>query len=471
MSELERAQVAVDAARERAVADPNRPRYHLLAPAQWMNDPNGPIYVDGAYQVFYQHNPYAPEWGTIHWGHARSRDLVHWEHLPIVLAPDAARGEAHCFSGCTVVSDAGVPTILYTSISAGASPHDGATLALATGSPDLLHWERPADNPILTPACHGDFRVREWRDPFVWREADGWYMVQGALLPDDRAAVLLYHSPDLRAWEYHGVLLREPAAPRGMSWECPNLFRIGETWVLLVSAYTHVRWFTGAFDRAAGTFTPTRDGLLDLGWRCYAPTGLRAPDGRRILWGWIRDVGGAAWNGVLTLPRALTVGTDGRCRLTPVQELAALRQDVQTASHVPLLPDSTHVLADACDTCAELELRIACETARAVTVRFESADGAAGGLRLHWDGGAGTLDAGEASGPWPCNGALELHVFVDRSVAEVYGSDGSCLTAAFQPIPAQQTRVAVEAHGGAATIEHADLWTLRSIQPAQDDRG
>src|SRR5438445_5714872 len=94
---------AVQSAVARAAADPSRPIYHFRAPAQWINDPNGPIQYKGVYHVFYQHNPYGDQWGNMHWGHARSSDLIHWEHLPIALAPSKGRGEEHVFSGrCTI---------------------------------------------------------------------------------------------------------------------------------------------------------------------------------------------------------------------------------------------------------------------------------------------------------------------------------------------------------------------------------
>ena len=116
---IARAMQSVQAAAPRAQADPLRPIYHFLPPAQWMNDPNAPIYHGGWYHLFYQFNPYGDEWGNMHWGHARSRDLVHWEHLPIALAPSYEAGEEHVFSGCAAVNGQGEPLLLYTSVKAG----------------------------------------------------------------------------------------------------------------------------------------------------------------------------------------------------------------------------------------------------------------------------------------------------------------------------------------------------------------
>lgn len=102
---------SVEKARPKAEQDPYRPEYHFLPPAQWMNDPNGTIFYKGEFHVFYQHNPYGTSWGHMHWGHAKSKDLVHWEHLPIALAPSKEKGEKHCFSGCCIING-GTPTII-----------------------------------------------------------------------------------------------------------------------------------------------------------------------------------------------------------------------------------------------------------------------------------------------------------------------------------------------------------------------
>src|SRR5580765_20545 len=113
---IARAMASVAEAAPRAEADPTRPVYHFRPPANWMNDPNGPIYHKGYYHMFYQHNPYGDKWGNMHWGHARSRDLVRWEHLPIALWPSKEAGEEHVFSGCALINDQGQPMIFYTSI-------------------------------------------------------------------------------------------------------------------------------------------------------------------------------------------------------------------------------------------------------------------------------------------------------------------------------------------------------------------
>src|SRR5262245_47292866 len=120
-SAIDRAMASVEQATPRLEKDRTRPIYHVLGPANWMNDPNGPIYHKGFYHLFYQHNPYGDDWGNMHWGHVRSPDLVHWERLPIALWPSKEAGEDHVFSGCAVLNGAGQPMIFYTSIGRGKS--------------------------------------------------------------------------------------------------------------------------------------------------------------------------------------------------------------------------------------------------------------------------------------------------------------------------------------------------------------
>src|SRR5579871_1584310 len=192
--------------------DPHRPRYHFMPPANWMNDPNGPIYVDGRYHLFYQHNPRAAAWGdydnsvpaappppdvvwgSMHWGHAVSTDLVNWRHLPIALTPTPDGPDKNgCFSGCAVIHE-GVPTLLYT----GVSPE---CQCLAVSHDGLLTWQKDARNPVIAGPPAGWTRT-DFRDPCVWQEGDEWLMLIGTGIKDVGGAALLYRSDDLIHWRY-----------------------------------------------------------------------------------------------------------------------------------------------------------------------------------------------------------------------------------------------------------------------------
>ena len=307
--------------------DTNRPEYHFLAPRSWMNDPNGPVWFNGKYHIFYQWSPYSVTGGPPHWGHAVSTDMVHWHHLPIAIAPtpDTADRDG-CWTGSAVVRD-GVPTVIYTGV-----VHDDAAKGtdkewrqaqmLATAEDDgLQHWKK-LPGPVV-PAPPEGMAVTGFRDPCPWREADGWYLIVGSGERDKGGCVLLYRSQDLRHWEYlhplaHGARTGNPApdsVDRGDMWECPDFFEVNGQHCLFFSSENKVSWATGDYDKETHRFTIKRTGLVDQGGIAYyAPKGFYAADGRRILWGWVRETrsqqafAASGWAGAITLPRVLTIG-------------------------------------------------------------------------------------------------------------------------------------------------------------------
>ena len=160
--------------------DPQRPQYHFLPPANWMNDPNGLLQYGGLYHLFYQHNPMAPTFGAMHWGHAVSRDLVHWEHWPIALAPTPDGPDADgCWSGCAVNNN-GVPTLIYTGVRGKRGESQAQGLAISRDN--LLTWEQYPGNPVLSQVPAEARQNYDFRDPFVWREGGSGYFLVGELI-------------------------------------------------------------------------------------------------------------------------------------------------------------------------------------------------------------------------------------------------------------------------------------------------
>src|SRR5436309_2686280 len=288
---IARAMLSDKEAAARLRNSPGRPGYHFLAPANWMNDPNGPIFYRGYYHLFYQHNPYGDDWGNMHWGHARSRDLVHWEHLPIALWPSREAGEEHVFSGCANINSRGQPMIFYTSIARGKSASDHAEQwAAISEDKDLVDWEKHPANPVLAETVHGDVKIYDWRDPFIFHEGGRTFMVCGGNLnhaQGGKSVVNVYQAvnPEWTQWKYLGVLFRHPD-PKVPNIECPNFFKLAGRWVLVVSPHRKVEYFIGTFDAEAGSFKAARTGILDYG-NYYAPNCLLDPKGRRIMWGWV----------------------------------------------------------------------------------------------------------------------------------------------------------------------------------------
>ena len=194
--------------------DPLRPQFHLLPAANWMNDPNAPIYWKNNYHMFYQYNPNGAYWGDMHWGHAVSTDMVHWKHLPLALVPTPGGPDADgCFTGTSVVQD-GKVVVLYTGVvvvppghatsKGGPQSYREAQCLMTSTDPELKVWTKLAAPVIAEPPT--GMQVNGFRDPSPWRQGDSWYMVLGAGIANRGGVVLLYKSKDLHSWKYVHVL-------------------------------------------------------------------------------------------------------------------------------------------------------------------------------------------------------------------------------------------------------------------------
>ena len=315
--------------------DPHRPQYHFLPKANWVNDPNGPIFWKGYYHLFYQYSstiePQGPKW----WGHARSKDVVYWEHLPMALAPTVGGPDKDgCWSGSSFINN-GVPTLVYT----GVFPQ---VQCLATSSDGMATWKKVSGNPVVGAPPTG-LAVTGFRDPSIWREDDSWLMTVGSGFQGQGGAVLLYGSKDLARWDYlhplcsaHSFERRDstgsnPYEPvdAGDMWECPDFFPLGQKHVLMVSTQGRVHYLIGTYsDRK---FQAETHGLIDGSALHYAAKSFKDDRGRRILWGWVREARSAAaqnaagWSGSISLPRVLSIDAEGALRMDPLPELARLR--------------------------------------------------------------------------------------------------------------------------------------------------
>ena len=194
---------AYEAEHGAAISPEERPAYHMTPYVGWLNDPNGFSYYKGKYHQFYQYNPYDVRWAPMHWGHAVSTDLLHWEYLPCALAPDSpADNGPGCFSGSATEMDDGRQLLMYTSVIAEKQPNgemrDIQTQSIAIG--DGLNYEKPACNPVLTQKDLPEgFSKFDFRDPKIWREADGTYSaVTVCLAEDGSGAAALFQSKDGR---------------------------------------------------------------------------------------------------------------------------------------------------------------------------------------------------------------------------------------------------------------------------------
>jgi beta-fructofuranosidase len=489
------------AMRERLADDHHRPGYHLVGPAGWLNDPNGLIQWDDRYHVFYQYNPAGPFHGTIHWGHAVSDDLVHWEDRPVALAPDSDGPDRDgCWSGCAVDDD-GTPTILYT------GGRDREQLPCLAVSPDdsLDRWEKDPANPVIESAptdvdvLSTDDWSAEFRDHCVWREADTWYHVIGSGVTGVGGTALLYRGETLDEWEYVGPLLTGDWEGAGAVWECPELLRFGEYDLLHVSNYENVEYFVGTADLVSPGFRVESHDRLDYG-DFYAPQSLETDDGRTLLFGWLPEARStraqweAGWSGCLSLPRELDVTDDGRLRQRPARELADLRGEqvvgggdegtndgsteteagtdltlsagdhrrlpvvgnsYELAAEVNLAPGATLTLS-LFESPAETERTLLRYDGEELVVdRAKSTNGTASGDDTSADGA--TTD--EQRLPVD-EGTLSLRLFADGSILELFADEARCLTSRVYPTREDADGVTLRAVGGDVTVRDLRAWHL-----------
>jgi beta-fructofuranosidase len=485
-------------------ADPSRPQVHLVAPAHRLNDPNGPVYCNGRYHIFYQKG--CPD--GKHWGHAASPDMIRWKHLPDAIAPTKGGPDAvNCASGSCVI-DNGTPTIIYT----GFRPE---VQCIATSDRDMLRWRKYERNPVIAgpppghyvmpksssaapdtaPSDPGAIPLTGFRDPHVWKQGADWMMIVGSGFHRRGGAALLYRSRDLRQWEYlHPLCIgfRDVMAAgsrphdTGEVWECPDFFPLGDRHVLIVSTMLRTQYFIGRYENLK--FYPEAGGCCDFG-HYYAATSQADARGERILWGWIREIEPrAGWGAAISLPRRLTIGSDGTMRYAFAREVESLRGE---AISVPpgAIPAGTpqawpQIHGDTLDLTVEMAPDKAEPCGLAVC---RTPDGAEETRILYHpqqrtlsvDLTRSSLLPARTSPAIPRDAVrvlraplelaagepVRLRVVIDASVIEIIANERACLTARTYPSRADALHVAPLAIGGPARLNRLVGYRLRAISP------
>lgn len=452
-----------------AEEDDRRPVYHFHPPAFWLNDPNAPIFHDGWYHMFYQHNPYGDRWDHMHWGHARSRDMVTWEHLPIALAPSTDIGEVGVWSGSGVHDADGNVLLFYTSIHGHTSARHFAEQWVATpADDDLITWEKHPANPIMDLALHGGLDALEWRDPFFFKhEGETYCVIGGNIEKEDgfQGVVFLYRAtqPDLLAWEYLGIVFEHPD-PENENIEVPGLFRLDGKWVLTTTPPALNEYYIGELDLENVEFVVEKSGLLDASGNFFAPNSMETPDGRRVLWGWVRGFpADHGWNGVLTLPRVMEIGGDGDLEMRPLPELEALRTPLAQRESVVL--EGTTWLEEMAGHTLEMRLTIDLRGAGRAGLLVRSDEEGEAGVpifvtrdALMVDGVSAPLRSIDPDAP------IDLRVYLDRSVIEVYANHRALITRVIDQ-PLDQQTILLRSEGGAAAFRDIQAWTLDPVFP------
>jgi len=466
-----------DALSTRLAADPLRPQFHLLPRANWMNDPCGPIFAGGRYHMFFQYNPDGAYWGDMHWAHASSPDLVHWQHEVIALAPAPGSYDRDgVFSGCAVL-DQGVPTLIYTGVAPPTSPAD-ATLrdgahtwrevqCVAVSHDGWKTWQK-APAPVISVPPAG-LAVTGFRDPCVWREDRDWMLALGSGVRGQGGAILLYRSSDLHHWRYVHPLFDGAAEGRpsvnpvdtGEMWECPDFFPLGGSHVLLVSTAGKVRWHVGRYEQQR--FLAEKSGSVDFG-AYYAARSMLDRDENRVLWGWIPErrpesaYRAAGWAGVMSLPRVLSLGDDGSLRMEPAPALRRLREQ-----RARVVADGSTKSSATAVRIHNLAAEIAVELVPTRAFRLQLiAQGEEPFVELEYQpdrrGSELRLNRTYSSFPHLRNANSSLRLFVDGSVIELFAGATAVITDRVYNAPASPLHIDLE-----GTADRLEVWQMKPI--------
>ena len=326
--------------KEKAIPEEQRPLFHLTPRCGWMNDPNGFSRYKGEYHLFYQYYPYDTVWGPMHWGHAKSKDLITWEYLPAAIAPDSKYDSFGCFSGSAIEMSDGKQLLVYTGVRKEENADGGIdeiqTQCLAVG--DGENYEKYEGNPVIQadalPKGAGKF---DFRDPKVFMKNGKYYMVVGNKTEDKDGQILQFVSEDGFKWSYDRLVIKNNHR-FGVMWECPDYFELEGKQILLTSPQDMLPeelefhngngtlCVIGSMDED-GNFCEENCQAVDYGIDFYAPQTILTEDGRRVMIGWMQnwDTCGIRrddfpWFGQMSFPREITLHNNKLIQ-KPVREI------------------------------------------------------------------------------------------------------------------------------------------------------
>ena len=464
-----------------------RPTYHFSPLYGWMNDPNGMVYKDGEYHLFYQHNPYGSKWGNMHWGHAISKDLINWEHRPDAITPDAL---GTIFSGSAVVDTdntagfgAGAIVAIYTQNS------DRQVQSIAYSTDNGRSFTKYENNPVLTSDA------RDFRDPKVFwhKETQRWIMLLAV-----GQEMQIFSSSNLKDWAFESSFGEGQGAHGGV-WECPDLFELPvdgtneKKWVLLCNLNPGGPFGGSATQYFVGTFngkefvneSPSKTKWMDWGKDHYATvTWSDAPDNRRIAiawmsnWQYANDVSTSQYRSPNSVPRDLSLFTvDGETYLqsAPSPELLKLRDISKKRS---FKVNGTRTIKDMIagnEGAYEIELTIENQHADVIGFRLYNDKGEEVDMQYDMKEKIFSMDRRKSGDvgfnenfpmlTWTAiesgKDELKLRLFVDKSSVEAFG-DGGRFVMTNQVFPSEPyTHIDFYSKGGAYKVDSFVIYKLK----------
>ena len=441
--------------------DPHCPIYHFTGPESWINDPNGVIYHQGKYHLFYQFDPIVDGKRSKRcWGHAVSEDLVHWVDWPVAIWPDSQYDREGVYSGNMVIDDEGVPTALYTGNVRGHAECYGMQARSRDG---FLTWEKKMvmdKRPTAESPVHWDAQI--------WKDGDTWFQLIGGC-KQGKGAAQLWSSPDLDKWTYRKAI---SSGLLGPYWELPYLVPLGGKYVLLVGRGNP--YWIGSYDKRTMTFTPERPEPKYVDKGSYYSFNLhmvddKGPGGsrRQLMHGWVTGPASPTktvpyWQGAHSIPRVVTLAGD-RLLQEPIPEIEVLRGKHLSIDD-PSDPDALgKIRGDALDIIATfkpgdaekfgLKLRVGADGKAAAVVVFDTKTGNFG---INGRMQPSHIEPG---------GTVTMRIFLDRSIVEVF-INGNAQTARIFPSP-EARGIELLSEGGKADPVSLDVWEMNSMWSRQ----
>lgn len=487
--------------RQKMADDPHRPIYHFVNPEGRLNDPNGLSFWQGRWHLFYQ--AYPPEYPRQHWGHAVSEDLIHWEDLPLAIYPGPERA---CYSGAALVEEDRVIAFYHGT--------EVGNMAAVSSDPLLLNWEKVTGNAVIPigdptgfPLAYSVF------DPCIWKKDSIYYTLSAGRVnegPGDKPIPItyLFRSADLKNWQYmHPFVEGDKFTLVGDDYACPYFWPIGDRYIL--PFYSHMsggQYLLGDYDTVRDKFVVTNHGNFNFG--PSGPSGVHAPsatpDGKGgviIIFNMNPGLNTKGWNQIMTLPRRLTLISEDEIGMEPAGDIASLRYDHQQVKQMELPANREIVLKDIKGNAMEInaiidpgkaqmiELNVLRSKKREEYTRIAIFPNKGyGSGRNYWNtpGSSGkrlprpyfvSLETSrssilaEAQSRAPETAPvlifpeekINLRIFMDKSVVEVFVNGRQCIAARVYPGRDDSIGVSIRAQGQSSELISLDAWQMKDI--------
>ena len=470
-----------------------RPQYHVMPNTSWTNESYGLIYHDGMYHLFSQKNPNAPQLHFMHWGHYSSPDLVKWKEEKIALAPEPGFDSYGVWSGTTIAGPDGIPVIIYTGV-------DGAKAGIGVAYPsdnELLEWTRANENPVV-PRPPSGYDHMDFRDPYLWKTGDTYYMIVGSGLHNGGGILWTYKSTDLIEWENIQHLYYDNDVERsGKFWEMPFFYQLNEQDYML--CVTPIPWegkrartiyWIGSWENEI--FTPYFTEPRKFEWiqeNFLSPAVGTDEEGRSVYIGIIpedrpsSDQVAAGWRQTFSIPRVMRLLKDSSIGHTPHPNLCRLREEHTRITNRVIEPGTNFNIPEITGNQMELHFKIKYDSASAFQIQvfkhedtqeFTSIRFSTNFHYLIVDRKLSSLsntlkDERSSRYYFNHNDTLDVRIFLDHSIMEVFVDNLVVMSNRVYPTREESNKIDLVTIKGKAEIVSLDAWKLKGKTDQMED--